>query len=192
MAYKPYTPTTYPNGMKNYDIFNINLPSVAGGSGVSIDAKFSNPFIILGAMNSTANAPLSYDEIVSTFFVFSPAPLVNSGILRQEQPGGGGTITELGAAVSVPTQVMKMFQLFDRLNPGTQLYNHGGGGGITETIDYPTSYSNFNIMHLLDTSFDSFAIPPETTFTISPNGSDINMIIAVKRGSNQPFFTLLP
>jgi hypothetical protein len=191
MAYKPYTPTTYPNGMKNYDIFNINLPSVAGGSGVTMDAKFSNPFIILGAMNSTANAPLSYDEIVSTFFVFSPAPLVNSGILIQEDTGV--TITELGAAISVPTQVMKMFQLFDRLNPGQTLTTHThGGGGITETVDYPTSYSNFNIMHLLETSFDSFAIPPGTTFTISPNGNDINMIIAVKRGNNQPFFTLLP
>jgi hypothetical protein len=190
MAYTPYTPTTYPNGLKTYDIFNFNLPAVAGGSSVSVDAKFSNPFIILGAMDSTGNKPLSYDEIVSTFITFSSAPTVNSGILRQEDTG---TITELGAALCTPLQTMKMFQLFDRLNPGQQLTTHGGGGGgVVETIEYPTSYSNFNIMQLLDNNFDSFAIPVGTTMTLNPNGIDINVIIAVKRGANQPFFTLLP
>lgn len=189
MAYKAYTPTTYPSGFRTYDIFNFNMASVTGGSSVSVDAKFSNPFIILGAMNSTANTPLSYDEIVSTFFVLAGTPAVNTGLLRQED--NGTTITELGAAQGIPSQTMKMFALFDRIRPGQQITTDGGLGTI-ETIDYPTGYSNFNIMHLLDNSFDSFAIPADFTFTLNPGGQDINVIIAVKRGNNQPFFTLLP
>lgn len=187
MAYKTYQATNYP-GSDVFDIFPFNVATVTGGSSVSVDAKFSNPFVILGGYNNSNKSFLSYQDIEQNIMVFSYGFSVNSGLLRQQDVGG--TITELGACLSSPLMLQRLFQLTDLENPGQTLYTDTPH--LYDTISYPRNYSNFNLLPLLNTSFDSFAIPQDTVFTLSPNGFDIVLIIAVKRGNNQPFFTLLP
>jgi hypothetical protein len=189
MAYTPYTPTTYPSGTGVFDIFNFSVAQVTGGSSVSMDCKFSNPFVILGGYNNSTGEFLTWKNISQNICVFLGSIGVNSGILRQQDVGG--TITELGAAISYPQFTMPLFQLTDEYTPGKQLTTDGGLGQI-ETISQPVYHSNFQLLELLDRSFDSFAIPSQSQFTFDPGGQDVVLIWAVKRGNNQPFFTLLP
>ena len=190
MAYTPYTQTTYPSGSGVFDIFTFNVAQVTGGSSIPSNCYFSNPFVILGGYNYSTGEFLTWQNISQNICVFLATIGVNSGLLRQQD--SGGTITELGAAVSYPQMIMPIFQLTDEYRPGKPLTTDGSGIGNIETIEQPVYHSNFQLLHLLDRSFDSFAIPPNNQFTLDPGGQDIVLIWAVKRGNNQPFFTLLP
>ena len=188
MAYTPYKQATYPSGSGVFDIFTFNVAGLTGGSSIAIDVNFSNPCIILGGVDSSTGEFLNWERIVQNIMVPVSAPAVNSGILRQTDPGIG-PIIEQGALVSTPLTFMRAFQLFDRYRPGYELTTDGGLG-IISVIGQPTYHSNFQFIELLDRSFDSFAFPANQRFTMDPGGFDISISIAVKRGSNQPFFTL--
>lgn len=189
MAYRPYQQINYPSGSGVFDVFNFSVAAVTGGSSVTYDCKFSNPFVILGGYNNSTQEFMTWENIIQNVCNFPGTVTVNSGLLRQQDMSG--TITELGAAISIPQHTMKLFQLTDIYRPGISLTTDGALGTI-DTLNQPVYHSNFQLLELLDRSFDSFAIPPNTLFTLDPGGYDISLIWAVKRGGNQPFFTLLP
>lgn len=195
MAYTEYTPSNYP-GSNVYDIFTVSLNDIGNNF-----CKFSNPFVFLAGYRydtgTTTLRTMSYTDMVSSYFV--PVDLAqenNSGILKQTDTGAG--IIENGAIKTRPAMSQKVFYMTDTINPDQQLtVQTDPGGTVTGTTlasQEPSYYSNYDIITLLNTSFDTFCFPANSTFQCGASGNDENpqMIIAVKRGNNKPFFTILP
>lgn len=205
MAYTPYKPATNPSGNGIFDIFSFNIEDVVDPSGI---VRFSNPFIVLGAatFNTTGIVDeckfFSYSVIFSSLITdISFTTTVNSGILKQTD-NGLGTITENGSVKNYVLPLQKLFNLFDDLPQGTSLTQDLNNAippvvtGSTVSAAMPAYYSNFQLLDMINTSFDTYAFPANTVFTLnnpSP-GTDFKtqLIFAVKRGNSQPFFTILP
>lgn len=191
MAYSPYKPATYGSGVGVFDIYCVDLTEVVAPASTG-DVKFSNPFVVLAVYDGTTNSYKSWDEVQNSILINAFSIEIPSGILKQTDTG---TITENGVIKQFPT-MQKAFYLKDYQAPGQHLTTHThGGGGITETAQfYPNFSDSLDLLNAMGSAFDSVCVVANHTFTIDCGlaGSGLFMFFAVKRGENQPFFTVLP
>ncbi len=191
MAYTPFKPVTYPSGSGVFDVYCVDLTEVTAPSATA-DVRFSNPFVILAVLDSTTNSYVSFDNVANTILngVFSNQ--IPSGILKQTDTG---TITENGVIKQFPV-MQKAFYLKDYQAAGQHITTHThGGGGITETAQfYPNFSDSLELLNSMGSAFDTVCVVPNHVFTIDCGlvGSGLFLFFAVKRGANQPFFTVLP
>lgn len=192
MAYTPYKPATYGSGAGAFDVFCVDLTEVVSGGGTS-DVKFSNPFVVLAVYDGTTNSYQSWDTVYQTTLSGAFGVEIPSGILKQTDTGV--TITENGAVKQFPT-MQKAFYLKDYQAPGQHITTHThGGGGITETAQfYPNFSDSLDLLNAMGSAFDSVCVVANHIFTIDCGlaGTGLFLFFAVKRGENQPFFTVIP
>jgi hypothetical protein len=191
MAYRPYTPTTYPSGSGVFDIYCVDLAAVAAPAS-NCDVRFSNPFVVLAVYDATVNSYQSWETVKDTTLNGAFSNQVSSGILRQTDTG---TITEEGTIKQFP-DMQKIFYIKDYQSPGQQITAHThGGGGVTETAQFYSNFSDsLDLLNSMGSAFDTVAIVANHPFTIdcALAGTGLFLFMAVKRGSNQPFFTRTP
>lgn len=192
MAYRPYTPTTYPSGSGVFDIYCVDLTSVCAPASNS-DVRFSNPFVVLAVYDAATNSYQSWDTVKNTTLNGAFSIQISSGILRQTDTGG--SITEEGALKQFP-DMQKIFYIKDYQQPGQHITTHThGGGGITETAQFYENFSDsLDLLNAMGSAFDTVCVVGNHSFTIDCGltGTGLYLFMAVKRGANQPFFTKLP
>jgi hypothetical protein len=191
MAYRPFTPTTYPSGNGVFDIYCVDLAAVAAPAS-NCDVRFSNPFVVLAVYDATVNSYQSWETVKNTTLNGAFGIQISSGILRQTDTG---TITEEGAVKQLP-DMQKIFYIKDYQQQGQHITTHGGGGGgIVETAQfYPNFSDSLDLLNAMDSAFDTVCVVANHVFSIDCGlaGTGLFLFMAVKRGENQPFFTRLP
>ena len=190
MAYRPFTPTTYPSGSGVFDVYCVDLTAVCAPAS-SCDVRFSNPFVVLAVYDGTVNSYQSWDTVKNTTLNGAFTNQVSSGILRQTDTG---TITEEGAVKQLPF-MQKAFYLKDYQEPAQHLTVNMTTSAIVETAQfYPNFSDSLDLLNAMGSAFDTICVVANHTFTIDCGlaGSGLYLFMAVKRGANQPFFTRLP
>jgi hypothetical protein len=186
MAYKVYTPTNYPSGLGSFDVFIIEIAAITGDVLESANVKFSNPFVIFGAYNGTAGEYVGFEDFQATYAPTLWSYLVPSGILKQNDTGF--SLQEAGSISTIAAETWKMFWYNDYLKPSSDLTSGAIQGEVIAGNRYPNDRNTLDLLHQMGKNFDSVCYPGNQNFTLNPNGQRIFMLMAVKRGNNQPFF----
>jgi hypothetical protein len=189
MAYKVYTPTNYPSGSGTFDVFIVEIAEITGGVNETASVQFSNPFVIFGAYNAASNYYVSYQEFVNTFAPSLWSYLVPSGILKQND--NGFSLQEAGNIRTIAGATWKLFWYNDYLEPSSDLTSGAIQGEVIAGNRYPNDRNTLDLLHQMGNNFDSVCYPHNQSFDLDPAGQRIFMMMAVKRGNNQPFFQVV-
>jgi hypothetical protein len=187
MAYKTYTPTNYPSGSGTFDVYIVEIAAITGGTSQGAVVKFSNPFVIFGAYNANAREYVGFEDFQVTYAPSLWSYLVPSGILKQTE-AGGGVLQENGVIPTIVGETWKMFWYNDYLRPSIGLTSSPIGGEVISGNRYPNDRNTLDLLKQMGSNFDSVCYPANQFFPLEPAGQRIFMLMAVKRGNNQPFF----
>jgi hypothetical protein len=201
-SYKTYTPTGYPSGQKDYDIFVIDIKDVLAKSGNAGQYRFSNPFLPIGCY--TANNDFSLFKFVSmrTFYnsffevIASPSGLasrIQSGILMQQSQEIGANLYDYFPQEPVKSNSHYASLILDiapKVRDDMRIFENdltpfrAGLDGFS--IDVKNLLANFHDMGAL-------MIPANSIIQINETADNIvNVVLLVQRGNNQPFFNFVP
>lgn len=201
-SYKTYTPTGYPSGEKDYDIFVIDLKDLLAKSGNAGQYRFSNPFLPIGCF--TANFDYSAYKFMSMlnfytsiFDVLGPpsgvASRIQSGLLMQQSQQIGANLYDYFPQDPVKSNSYYASLILDiapKIAPNFYIFENDLTPFTAEldgySIDLKNLLANFHDMSAL-------MIPANSVIQFSEPIDDIvNVVLLVQRGNNQPFFNFVP
>lgn len=191
-SYKPYAPTTYASGERQFDIYNFDVQDVIAKQGNSNSLTFSNPFCIMACYSFSRFRYLSMQEIYEAVFSIVGDTIgqikTPSGVLIQRDNGGVNNFDNLGNVNTDAGSGSMLMQIAPLIQTGTPIFEDDNQQFLARA-QYPQ-----NVFNLLNdfSNFDALCIPVGTRFQLTdPYASPtepIMMTILVKRGDNQPFF----